>query len=158
MPDSVSAYFELHTPRYLRHEWGRDRSHFRELSHLRVPVFVQKSEAWPDLWKPVTFPRVQIKRAFPRGDYHASSIDWMLCYGVFRGYRHIEVFGVGFEPTDGGEPLSARSAFEYWVGFAEGKGVQVTVHEPCGAFWIYNYTKERTPYHYDDSWRLIEER
>jgi len=157
-PRALSAYFELHTPRYLLQEWEKDRSHFRNLAELRVPVYVQNAKAWPTLWKPLTLPRVALRMAFPRGDYHASSLDWMLAMGVHSGYKTIDVYGVGFGPTDGGEPLSARAAFEYWVGFAEGRGMKVTVHEPTGAFWIYNYTKERTPYHFDDSWRLVEDR
>lgn len=157
-PDSLTAYFELHTPRYLRSEWGSDRSHFRELAKLRVPVYVQQAGMWPHLWKPTILPRTALRKAFPRGDYHASSIDWMLALGISKGYQRIDVYGTSFGPTDSGEPISARAAFEYWVGFAEGRGIEVKVHEPTGAFWIYNYTKERTPYHYDDSWRLIEDR
>jgi len=157
-PSALSAYFELHTPRYLREEWGKSRAHFENLAELRVPVYVQDAKAWPTLWKPTTLPRAAIGKAFPRGDYHASSIDWMLAMGLHLGYKRIDVYGTGFGPTDGGEPISARAAFEYWVGFAEGLGVKVTVHEPTGAFWIYNVTKERTPYHFDDSWRLVEDR
>lgn len=157
-PDSLTAYFELHTPKYLREEWGPDKSHFRQLSFLRVPVYVQNATAWPALEHPVTLPRPQLRKAFPRGDYHASSVDWMLALGIWKGYKQIDVYGTSFSPIDAGEPLSARSAFEYWVGYAEGRGVKVQVHEPTGAFWIYNYTKERTPYHTDDSWRLIEDR
>lgn len=157
-PPSLTAWFELHSPRYLKQEWAGDRAHVKALEKLTVPVYVQEAHRWKRLAHPVTFPRRAIGRQFPRGDYHAGSLDWMLAFALFRGYRRIDCYGVNLGPTDSGEPLSARSCFEYWVGVAEGRGATVKVHAPTGAFWIYNYARHTTPYHYDDTWRLVEER
>lgn len=160
--DSITAWFEIHSRRYLKQEWERAGKtldlHVRGLAYLNVPVYVQHPQEWRGLPKAQRFPREQIRRTFPRGDYHAGSIDWMLSYGLLKGYRQIELFGVALGPTDTGEPLSARACLEYWIGYAEAKGVKVKVHDPTGLFWIYNYTREKTPYHYDDTWRLIEPR
>lgn len=154
----LTAWFELHSRRYLAREWAKSPVHVRRLRRLPVPCYVQDARAWPELRQPITFPRAHLRRVFPRGDYHASSIDWMVAFGIFSGYKEIGIWGVNFGPTDGGEPLSARACLEYWIGFAEGRGVKVTIHEPTGLFWILNYRRERIPYHYDDTWRLVEER
>ena len=156
-PTNLTAWFEIHSRRYLRAE-HQGNSHFKALASIPCPVYVQHPEQWPELKRPRLFPRGRLRRAFRRGDYHASSIDWMLAYALFLGYRRIDIYGVSFSPLEGGEPLSARAALEYWIGYAEGCGVKVTVHEPTGLFWIYNYQREKTPYHYDDSWRLLEDR
>lgn len=161
-PRGLAAWFEIHSRRYLKQEWlgfGRTiHTHERGLAWMNVPVYVQHPKDWPLVPKAKRFPREQIRLAFPRGDYHAGSFDWMLAFALLKGYRHIELFGVGLGPTDGGEPLSARACLEYWIGYAEAKGVKVKVHDPTGLFWIYNYTREKTPYHFDDTWRLIEPR
>jgi hypothetical protein len=157
-PVRLRAWFELHSRRYLSQEWGRRHTHFKALAVLTVPVYVQRVKDWPELRYGRTFPRGSLRRAFPRGDYHASSLDWMFAYGIWLGYRDIRLYGVDFGPTDTGEPLSARACLEYWVGVAEGRGVRVTLQEPTGLFWIYNYGRERTPYHYDDRWRLVNDR
>ena len=157
-PVNLTAWFELHSRRYLTEEWHGSMQHFRMLARLRCPIYVQHPKDWPHWQNPQSFPRAAIVRQFARGDYHASSLDWMLAFAVFQGYTHVEMFGVNLAPNEGQEPMSGRAALEYWIGFAEGRGVKVTVHEPTGVFWIYNVTKEKTPYHYDDTWRLIEKR
>lgn len=158
LPERLTAWFEIHSRAYLAEEWHQRKTHVRALSQLPCPVYVQKPREWPELQHPVSLDQAGIKRAFPRGTYHASSIDWMLAVALLKGYKHIELFGVDYGPTEGREPLSGRPCLEYWIGLAEGRGVKVVVHEPTALFWIYNYTRERTPYHMDDTWRLVEHR
>lgn len=158
LPLRLTAWFELHSRRYLDEEWAHRKTHVRALAQLPIPVYVQTPSEWPELQHPTALPQTQLRRAFPRGRYHASSIDWMLAVALLKGYKHIDLYGVDLGPTEGREPLSARPCLEYWIGVAEGRGVKVVVHEPTALFWIYNYQRERTPYHMDDSWRLVEAR
>lgn len=157
-PKSVTAWFELHSRLYLRKEWNGLKHHFKALGLLTVPVYVQRAADWPELHDARTFPRRHLRHCHPRGDYHASSFDWMLQFALTVGYKDISIWGVDFGPTDAGEPISARACLEYWIGYAEASGVKVRMKGPTGLFWIYNYTRERTPYHYDDTWRLVEDR
>lgn len=153
---ACTAWFELHSRRYLLQEWGGEKRHFTALSILRCPVYVQHPKQWPghDVRQ---FPSTKLRRHFGT-EYHASSLDWMLAFALYSGYKDIHFWGVNFGPTEGGEPMSARACLEYWIGRAHGMGVKVTVHEPTGLFWIYNFTRHKTPYHFDDTWRLVEDR
>jgi hypothetical protein len=154
---SCTAWFELHSRRYLSEEWGGETAHFDALAVLPATLYVQRPKAWK-AFNAQRFPREQVARAFPLGSYHASSIDWMLAFALWKGYKDIGIWGVNFGPNEGGEPMSARPCLEYWIGLGRGMGRTITVHEPTGLFWIYNVAKHKTPYHYDDTWRLIESR
>lgn len=154
---SVTAWFEIHSRRYLTEEWGGEDTHFEALALLRCPLYVQNPAHW-DAADARLFPRAKLAKAFPGGEYHASSIDWMLAFALYLGYKDIGIWGVNFGPGEGGEPMSARACLEYWVGLGRGMGRTITVHEPTGLFWIYNVSKHKTPYHYDDTWRLVEDR
>lgn len=152
---TASMWFELHSRRYLK----THGPNFPKATELVVAL----SEA-PVMWQDASEWRVALGVSFPRaeveslGGYHASSFDWLLALGILVGYRSFYLTGIGFGPTDGGEPLSARACLEYWIGYARGKGCTVDVSEPTGLFWNYNYSRTKTPYHYDDTWRLVEDR
>lgn len=152
-----TAWFEIHTRRYLKAAHTSD--YFREVGVvdvLKAPTYFLDPKGWK-VRDARVFPRAKIAKAFPRGDYHAGSFDWLLSFALLEGYKHIEIFGVDLGPTDAGEPISARPCLEYWCGVAAGRGVEVVSHSPS-LFKIFNYQRARTPYHYDDSWRLIEDR
>jgi hypothetical protein len=153
-----TAWFEIHTRRYLKAAHGQ--SYLRGVETLtrvlEAPTYLLDPKGW-NVQEPYLFPRWRIAKAFPRGDYHAGSFDWLLAFALLEGYQHVELYGVDLGPTDAGEPISARPCLEYWCGVAAGRGVEVVSHSPS-LFKIFNYQRATTPYHYDDTWRLIEDR
>ena len=52
----------------------------------------------------------------------------MLCLAMLRGYQDIEIFGVDLA-VDDFEYFWQRPCMEAWIGFARGKGHNVTLHE-----------------------------
>jgi hypothetical protein len=154
----TTLWFEIHTGRYLD---GAHGTKYRKLVEklfavTKTPIYFLKASEWKVKAKR-EFPRNKIAVGLPRGDYHAGSFDWMLAFAILEGYKHIELYGVDLGPTDTGEPISARPCLEYWCGVAAGKGVLVVSHSPS-LFKIFNYQRASTPYHYDDTWRLVEDR
>lgn len=154
----TSAWFEVHSRRYLTEAHGLRYITMVEkcLRITGAPFYCLKAAGW-NVSAKREFPRNKIAARFPLGDYHAGSFDWMLAFALFEGYKHIELYGLDLGPTDAGEPISARPCLEYWVGVARGLGRTVLCHSP-NLFKIFNYQRATTPYHYDDTWRLIEDR
>ncbi len=72
--------------------------------------------------------------------YARSSVAYMVWYASYIGATEIEIFGIylAFET----EYYEQRPSIEYWIGYARGKGIEVTINEPttiCKG-WLYGYT------------------
>ena len=65
--------------------------------------------------------------------YLTSSPAMMLCLAILRGYQDIELFGVDLA-IDDFEYFWQRPCMEAWIGFARGRGHNVTLHESSPVF------------------------
>jgi hypothetical protein len=143
--------FNLHRLRHLERDCPQyvDWDSVWSRRHPMVPMVVVDS--WKGLLKnQVLFPRAALARQ-PRADYHASSFDWLLAYAIHLKAKLIHVHGARFaldSPRE--EPISARACLEYWCGYAQGLGIQVTEHRDCELFVQYHLVQSRTVYGYDD--------
>ena len=137
------AHLERDVPQYV--DW--DSAHSRR--HPKLPFVVLDS--WGRLLTTHTMlPRRELE-AMPRGRYHASSFDWMVAYAILCGARHIHVHGAHFaldSPRE--EPISARACLEYWIGYAQGLGIEVRAHSCHGLFRQFHLVMSDTMYGYDD--------
>lgn len=79
----------------------------------------------------------------------------LAAFAIWLGFKRIELYGVRL--MESGEPIAARACLEYWLGVAEGRGIETYVHPACDLFAQYHLVKSRTVYGYDDV-RLVEER
>lgn len=121
-----------------------------------VPMVVV--DRWPNsrLANQVLFPRDKL-RSLPRGgEYHAGSFDMLVAYAILLRAEAIAIHGVRLT-NETGEPISARACLEYWIGVAEGRGIQVTCSPDCDMFAQFHYVRSSTVYGYDDV-RLVEQR
>lgn len=62
------------------------------------------------------------------GPYLTSSAAYMAAYAILNGATHIGVWGVDMSIADC-EYFHQRPCFEAWLGYAKGRGIEVTVHE-----------------------------
>lgn len=60
--------------------------------------------------------------------YFTNSIAIMVAYAVYVGATEIEMYGVALMTTK--EYTKQRPCVEFWIGYAMGKGIKVTVHDP----------------------------
>jgi hypothetical protein len=65
--------------------------------------------------------------------YLTSSPAMMLCLAMLRGYQDIILYGVDLA-IDDFEYFWQRPCMEAWIGFARGKGLNVTLHESSPVF------------------------
>jgi hypothetical protein len=122
-PFPVTAWFQLHTPEYMERHWHDgwgDHQIWLEREHP-FPIYMQKRyRRFPSS---VAFPR-RLVESLPRGRYQMFSFSWMFCMALAQGAKRIGLFGCG---AGRGEPLAARACMEYWIGYAEGQGVDVVL-------------------------------
>lgn len=122
-------------------EWTRD--------HKETRVFL--ADVWPDkrVARAEVFPSLSL-RAYPRGDYHCNSLDWLVAYAVYEGFEAVHLHGWNLEREGAVEQLSAARCAEYWIGFAEGRGVKVIAAEDSAICGVYHLVKSNRVYGYDD--------
>lgn len=151
-PRSWSMMFNLHRFEHLKRDCPEYLWWDGVWSALNPKVPMVTVDAWPGrlLANPVIFPRKKLA-AQPRADYHASSFDWLVAYAIHLKATHIAVHGVGFAlDSNREEPISARACLEYWLGYAEGRGIKTIVARDCDIFYQYHLVRSRTVYGYDD--------
>lgn len=119
-PDYDRLY-ELH--RLEERPW-RTEEH---LKHLQSPT----GEVWtlfPDRIKGAKlFPVAEILGKYP--PYFTCSPAWMMAQAIEEGVTHLYLAGLNFSSPK--ERLLERPCMEFWVGFAMGKGIEVTIPKAC---------------------------
>lgn len=159
-----TRYFQLHPPHYLKvhypdgivdldHNWSEKTS---------VPLYMDRHyKLYPDS---VAYPREEVEALTARGWYHAISFDWMLALAILEGFEEVRLCGITIVtfPIMNGEPISARSAMEYWIGVAEARGIRVELDGMAGDLFrilhvaVYRselqYGFEREPAHDLEGW------
>lgn len=79
------------------------------------------------------FPLEEVERAFPKdpsedGMWWTCQVDYMIPYAMLRGYEHIVLHGHGVSTRP--EHMLDHRGILYWIGFARGRGIRVTVLKP----------------------------
>jgi hypothetical protein len=83
-----------------------------------------------------------------RNNYHCNSFDWLMAYAIYCKFDAVDFYGVNLA-LDGREQLSSRACLEYWIGFAEARGIQVRLIK-SDLFYAYNLVKSEKIYGLDD--------
>ena len=114
--------FEIHD----EVEEGHDPRYPQWLVDKGIPLVVGKSFAI-EADHVTVFPFDKSEELFG-SLYLTSSPVMMLCFAMLRGYQDIELYGVDLA-IDDFEYFWQRPCMEAWIGFARGKGHNVTLHE-----------------------------
>lgn len=150
----IDRAFNLHRAKLLKYykydlrnegDWTQENPSipFYTMDHWPRDI-IQNRSGWRQ------FPFEDMAKKMRRGGYHCGSFDWMVAFAVYLGFKEIEIHGVGL-CLEAGEPISARACLEYWCGYAEGRGVKVTVAPDCDFFHFYHLVKSTLTYGLDDT-------
>ena len=71
-------------------------------------------------------------------------------FAIHEGFDEIRLHGWMLALNAVSEQMSARACFEYWAGYAEGRGVKVVTAGDCDMFYAYHIVKSERVYGYDD--------
>ncbi len=143
----ASHVFQIHKPVIWKSATNKnDPKHYEWLKSGDTPV-IYMQDVYPDVPKSKRFPLEEIKAKFPRA-YFTSTVALALGLAIYQGYERIEVYGVEMETNT--EYGHQRNAVSYWIGYAEGAGIEVDFHS-TGFFEsaIYGYEGDvRVPLEY----------
>ena len=118
----VKLSFQVHDIDKLMSEPGNSiKREIEEINKLGIPVITSaKHKLLPTA---IIFPVDEMPCK-----YFTSTIGIMIAYAVYKGATEIEVYGVALVTHK--EYAHQRPGVEFWIGYAMGKGIKVTVHDP----------------------------
>lgn len=110
------------------------------------------ADAWPDerMFDAEIFPADKLREAYPRGNYHCNSLDWLIAYALYEGMAALHIHGFNLEREGVVEQQSAAKCAEYWAGYATGRGMEVVIGADSAMFGVYHLTLTNRVYGYDD--------
>ena len=117
----VDRYFELHPKKFWLKgkRWHHD--YVGWLKHNQVPILMQ--QRYRDVPASVRYPKEQILSEFR--PYFTSQTAWMIALALTEGVTHLGFFGVHYGHYT--EYATQRAGCEYWIGQAEGRGIQIVL-------------------------------
>lgn len=131
----VDRYFDLHPWAWITGK--RVPGYLNFLKTTSTPVYLQ--ETHPEVPASWRYPKERILSEFR--PYFTSHLAWMAALALTEGVTTIGLFGIHYEHDL--EHKAQRPGCEYWVGYLEGKGVNVVL--PVGSpvcrepNWLYGY-------------------
>ena len=121
----ADRWFEIHD---LHSQSKATKEHQDFLKTCPVPLYVQKK--YEHLPNAIPFPKDEIlaffeEKGFKGSKYFTNSISWFIALAIMEGFKTVSVYGVDMA-TDS-EYGWQRPSCEYWIGLAEGMGVEVII-------------------------------
>jgi len=121
----ADAVFQLHQPVIWRSKTNRnDPHHYDWLKSGETPAIIMLDN-YEDVPKCEAYPLNDVLTLSPRR-YFTSSVAYAIALGIYRGYKQIEIYGVEMETNT--EYLHQREGVAYWIGVADGKGINLIFH------------------------------
>jgi hypothetical protein len=137
---TATAVFQMHNPIIFRNPANRnDPKHYQWLVQPQGKIEIFMQEKFEDVPNSVKYPMDQILAmlgTLQRGEdavkYFTSSVAYALALGIYRNYKHIEVWGVELETNT--EYQYQRENLNYWCGVAIGRGIDLIIPKESGLF------------------------
>lgn len=115
---------QMHLPVIWRNPGNRnDPKHYEWLKSGNTPVILMQ-EQYEDVPRAQRYPIEEVLKLGRK--YLTSSAAYSIAFGIVQGYQRIEIYGVEMETNT--EYQHQRPGVAYWVGLAEGVGIEVDFH------------------------------
>lgn len=143
---------QMHLPVIWRNPGNRnDPNHYNWLKSGNTPIILMQ-EKYEDVPNAMRFPIEDVLKIGRK--YLTSSAAYCIAFGIVKGYQKIEVYGVAMETNT--EYEHQRPGVAYWVGVADGCGVELDFHGDLLTCPLYGYEGDiKFPYSFFDE-RLKE--
>jgi hypothetical protein len=121
----ADRWFELHSRASASKATAEHQAFLRQ-----CPVPVYMWSRYPDIPNSVRFPKDEIvewlrRKGHKGAAYFTNSISWMVALALYEGFKTIALYGVDL--ANDSEYSFQRPSCEYFIGIAEGAGVEVIV-------------------------------
>jgi len=117
----VDRIFDLHS----KHVWQKKKHWMKDyqgfLEKCPVPVYMQ--EHYKSVPQSIRYPKERVLSEFRR--YITSQTGWMIALALTEGVTHLGFYGIHYAHED--ERGWQLACAEYWIGLAEGRGVQIAI-------------------------------
>ena len=156
-PDRLSAPFddsewecwalnEIRQPAFTRH-WElhprrvQSAHDLRALAAIRQPCYVLDPAEWGpgEVPSPARYPLARVQEAGMRR-YFSCTFAYQVALAVLEGFEELGLWGVQLHLGSPRERLVERRCVDYWLGYAEGRGLRVS--QDSGLAWqphLYGY-------------------
>lgn len=143
---------QMHLPVIWRNPGNRnDPKHYEWLKSGNTPIVLMQ-EQYEDVPRAQRYPIEEVLKLGQK--YLTSSAAYAIAFGIVEGYQRIEIYGVAMDTNT--EYAHQRPGVAYWVGMAEGHGVDVDYHGNLFDCPLYGYEGNiKFPYSFFDQ-RLNE--
>ena len=142
----VWALNEIRQPAFTRH-WElhprrvQSAHDLRALAAIRQPCYVLDPGEWGpgEVPNPVRYPLDRLRAAGMRR-YFACTFAYQVALAVLEGFEELGLWGVQLHLGTPRERLLERRCVDYWLGYAEGRGLRVS--QDSGLAWqprLYGY-------------------
>ena len=136
----AQRHFELHP---LEVQSARDLA---ALERITIPCYVLDLDEWDGLIPhPVRYPLERL-RAVGFRDYYTATFCYQIALAILDGFEEIGLWGVSLHLGTPRERLLERACVDYWIGFAEGRGIKVVEDSGCARrphLYGYQYEDEK---------------
>lgn len=135
LAEVVDRWYEIHEPE-LTAELHPD--HLAWLSKNHMTVYAQDDyhidwDAHPEFMNLRQYPIDEVQALTPHGNYLAGTFSYMIAHAILEGVDKISFHWMAKHVVRSpNEPRSAQSNLEYWLGVAEGRGIEI---DP-GDLWL----------------------
>ncbi|MFA7254001.1 MAG: hypothetical protein WC107_05620 [Patescibacteria group bacterium] len=138
---------QMHLPVIFRNPGNRnDPNHYNWLKSGKTPIILMQ-EQYDDVPMSRQYPLDEVLKLGHR--YLTSSAAYSIAFGIVEGYERIEIYGVEMETNT--EYQHQRPGVAYWVGLAQGAGVEVDFHGNLLDCPLYGYEGDiKFPYKFFD--------
>ena len=135
LAEVVDRWYELHEPE-LTAELHPE--HLAWLSKNHITVYAQDDyhiewDAYPEFMDLCQYPIDEVQALTPHGNYLAGTFSYMVAHAILEDVDKISFHWMSKTVVRSPkEPRDAQANFEYWLGVAEGRGIEV---DP-GNLWL----------------------
>lgn len=134
-PKHITRWFELHGDTPITRS-RRPADHWQRVDALNIPTYTLHDVP---VRKKVLYP-IEAATAVANRAYFSCTTSYQIALALSEGFTSIDLYGCIFAGTR--EALVERPCVEWWLGLAEGRGVNVSVNHP------YTYGLGQHPYRY----------
>ena len=125
-----SVHFDLHARSWWENPLNRGDDYVDWLKRFTGPIYSWQQQ--PDIPTMVAYPRAEMEAKFPR-KYFTSSAAWMLALAIsqLEPGDTLLLYGCDMGQSSQWEYIRQRTGIEYYLGVAEGRGINVVLPPEC---------------------------